>query len=68
MAVVAVLNTGKARDTILATCARNLWLIAAMFNIDFICLHIAGVKNSVADLLSHWKPDSEHIVVYWRCS
>ena len=35
IAVVDVLNTGKARDTTLATCARNLWLIAVMFNIDF---------------------------------
>ena len=32
-------NTGRARDTILAICARShMWLIAAMFNIDFIFL------------------------------
>ena len=61
MAVVDVLNTGKARDTTLATCARNLWLIAAMFNIDFIFSHIPGVQNSIADLLSRWNHDSEHL-------
>ena len=61
MTVVDVLNTGKARDTTLATCARNLWLIAAMFNIDFIFSHIPGVQNSIADLLSRWNHDSEHL-------
>ena len=61
MAVVDILNTGKARDITLATCARNLWLIAAMFNIDFIFSHIPGVQNSVADLLSRWKQDFDHL-------
>ena len=61
MAVVDVLNTGRARDPILATCARNLWLIAAIFNIDFIFSHIPGVENSVADLLSRWKHDPDHV-------
>ena len=54
MAVVQVLNTGKARDAILATCARNIWLIVAMYNIDFIFSHISGQLNVVADLLSCW--------------
>ena len=53
MAVVQILNTGKARDTILATCARNIWLIAAMFNREFIFSHISGQSNTIADLLSH---------------
>ena len=35
MAIVQVLTTGKARDEMLATCARNIWLIAAMYNINF---------------------------------
>ena len=60
MAVVEVLTTGKTRDTTLATCARNLWLIAAIFNIDFIFSHIPGVKNTLADLLSRWQDDSHH--------
>ena len=66
MAVVQVLNTGNARDTILATCARNIWLIAAMFNIDLIFSHISGREldnsalcqisqsNTIADFLSRW--------------
>ena len=61
MAVVEVLTTSKTRDAILATCSRNLWLIAALFNIDFIFSHIPGIQNTVADLLSHWKNDPQHI-------
>ena len=54
VAVVQVLNTGKARDSILATCARNVWLIAAMFNIELKFSHISGKTNVIADLLSRW--------------
>ena len=53
-AVVEVLKTGKARDMCLATCARNIWLIAAIFNINFSFSHIPGKSNIVADLLSRW--------------
>ena len=35
-AAAQVINTGKARDQTLATYAWNLWLIAALFNIDLI--------------------------------
>ena len=53
--MVEVLTTGRTRDTILATCSRNIWLIAALFNIDFIFSHIPGVQNTVTDLLSRWR-------------
>ena len=58
MAVVEVLNTGKARDSVLAMCARNIWLISAMFHIHLNVTHIAGKKNSLADLLSRWTGQS----------
>ena len=61
MAVVEVLTTGKTRDVTLATCARNLWLIAALYNIDFTFSHIPGVENTVADLLSCWNNDPHQI-------
>ena len=54
MAVVEVLNTGRARDQILAACARNVWLIAATYNIEFTFSHISGQYNSTTDLLSRW--------------
>ena len=52
MAVVEVLRSGKARDSILATCARNIWLLSAMFNVELLVNHIPGSHNTVADLLS----------------
>ena len=54
MAVVEVLTCGRARDSIMATCARNVWLLAAMFNVNIIVSHIRGLDNSIADLLSRW--------------
>ena len=61
MAVVQVLTTGKARDQMLATCARNIWLIAAMFNIDFQFSHLPGRTNILADLLSRWQTTSNPV-------
>ena len=54
LAVVEVLNSGKARDPFLALCARNVWLISAMFNIHLVFSHIPGKNNHIADLLSRW--------------
>ena len=54
MAVVEVLTTGKTRDPFLATCARNIWLITAIFNIQLQVLHVPGKANVIADLLSRW--------------
>ena len=60
LAVVEVLTFGKAKDATLATCARNIWLLTAIYNGNLVVLHIKGIDNTVADLLSHWNatPDS----------
>ena len=47
IAVVDVLRSGKARDTVLATCARNIWLLTSLFNIHLIVNHIPGMQNQV---------------------
>ena len=52
MSVIQVLTTGKARDQMLATCACNIWLIAALNNIQFQFSHIPGKHINLADLLS----------------
>ena len=36
MPVVEVLTSGKTKDNILATCARNVWLLSAIFNISIL--------------------------------
>ena len=54
MAVVCVLQSGKTRDPYMATCARNIWLCSASYDIDFQFVHIAGKTNVIADLLSRW--------------
>ena len=54
MAVVDVLRSGKARDAVLATSARNVWLLTSLFNINLIVNHIPGTNNETADLLSRW--------------
>ena len=61
LAVVQVLQTGKARDSRLATFVRNIWLITSIFNIHLAITHIPGKNNSVADLLSRWNvtPNNE---------
>ena len=54
LVVVEFLKSGITKDAFLAACARNVWLITAMYNIDIIVIHVTGVRNRVADLLSRW--------------
>ena len=53
-AVVEVLTTGKCRDNIRSVCARNIWLISAIYNFQIKVQHISGQRNATADLLSIW--------------
>ena len=55
MAVVEFLKSGRARDTVLAMCARNIWLLSAMFNVELVVNYIPGCHNVIADLLSRWQ-------------
>ena len=59
MAVVEVLTSGKTKDSILATCVRNVWLLSAMFNISIHIEHIPGTQNVIADLLSRYQFDKK---------
>ena len=54
-AVVKVLNAGRARDPYLGACARNIWYMAALSDIDLQYVHVLGKNNVVADLLSRWQ-------------
>ena len=54
-AVVAALNNFRIRDQLILTIVRNIWLELASFNIDLITMHIPGVSNTYADILSRWQ-------------
>ena len=51
LAVVQVLQEGRARDPLLATIARNIWMLTSVFNIQLSVSHIAGKNNAIADLI-----------------
>ena len=53
-AVVTVLRSGRARDPFLGACARNIWYVSALSDMDIQYVHIRGLYNTVADLLSRW--------------
>ena len=44
LAVLKVLYSGKARDSILATNARNVWMLTALYNISLVVTHIQGMS------------------------
>ena len=54
LAVVQVLNSGKARDLTLAAIARNIQFQIATTNVNLKVTHIPGKVNMIADLLSKW--------------
>ena len=60
MAVVDVLQKGRARDEVLVLMASNVWLICAIFNIQVLVCHIPWRENTLADLLSRWQFSPEH--------
>ena len=54
-AVVSVLRHSRTKDAFLAACARNIWLLAAWYDLEMNYVHIKGKENIVADLLSRWR-------------
>ena len=61
-AVVAVLTHSKTKDPFLATCARNVWILAALYDLEVTYVHIRGKHNVIADLLSRWVPTPENVL------
>ena len=57
MAVVQVVGSGRTRDKFLALCIRNIWLLAAQFDIELEVRHVEGKKNVIADALSRLYSD-----------
>ena len=61
LAVVTILTTGKTKEQTLATIARNIWLQCATHDIQLTVTHVAGTKNTLADLLSRWTNSAKDI-------
>ena len=51
-AAVAVMTSGKGKDTVLLDVARAAWMIEATLSVKLLYVHIPGVSNIVADRLS----------------
>ena len=56
MTVVEVLTSGRTKDSVLALCAHNIWLILAIFNISIHIEHIPG-KNASWHSLHQYVPN-----------
>ncbi len=54
---VTVMNTGRTKDDYLQNCLRELAVIAARYEFEIPCVHIAGLCNRVPDILSRWNHD-----------
>ena len=52
--VVDVINSSKTKDSFMATCLRELWLVASTFEFELRAVHLPGEENRVADWLSRW--------------
>jgi hypothetical protein len=53
-AAVSIFNTARGADPVLQAIARNIWLLAAAYDMKLDFQHIPGEHNQVADLLSRW--------------
>ena len=53
-AVVSVLTSGRTSDLTLGAIARNIMMETATYDIDLQVIHVLGVDNKIADLLSRW--------------
>ena len=52
IAVVQVVDNSRTRDSFLAACIRNIWLLTAKWDIQLKIIHIPGEENVHADTLS----------------
>lgn len=52
IAAVSVLNHGRCRDSVMLSCAREIWFLCATHNIDLRVSHKPGKDMSSADALS----------------
>ena len=52
IAAMYALSTGRTKDPVLAACAREVWLVAAVHQVDILIKHFPGDSLILADALS----------------
>ena len=55
------MQDSRARYPIMATCARNIWLLAAMFNDNIVVNHIRGLENTMVAFLFRWHQTPDNL-------
>ena len=53
-AAVTVVNTGRCRNSFMNSCLREICYIAAIYEFEVRAVHVPGVFNKLADVLSRW--------------
>ena len=53
-AAVTVVNTGRCRNPFMNSCLREICYFAALYEFEVRAVHVPGVSNHLADLLSRW--------------
>lgn len=61
------LSTGRTKDTVLSSCAREMWLQAASSDHDVQFVHKPGTEIPLADALSRMHEDSIKATYARRC-
>ena len=65
-AVVSVINTGRTRDPVLATCLREIWLQATQGEFELRAVHLSSQANRTADFLSRWHISDHYCLTLLR--
>ena len=63
---VTVLNTGRAHNTFLLSCLREIEFLAARFEFEIRANHIPGVENRISDALSRWDMSPKYEQEFWN--
>ena len=62
---VTVLNTGRARNSFLLACLREIEFLAAKYEFEVRANHIPGIENRIPDALSRWHSGSVYRDQFW---
>ena len=57
LVAVTVLSTGKCCNPFLSACLREICYLTSVHNFELRAVHLAGVNNTAANLLSRWSTD-----------